>query len=71
MEGTVLVTKVQVWLVPSKFKFGPKDEPLGTGGVSGNVPCVVRERQSAYYGWNPRIAGTTNFTIRWPSSHRI
>jgi hypothetical protein len=29
MEGTVLVTKVQVWLVPSKFKFGPKDKPLG------------------------------------------
>jgi hypothetical protein len=29
MEGTVLVTKVQVWLVPSKFKFGPKDTPLG------------------------------------------
>jgi hypothetical protein len=29
MEGTVLVTKVQVWLVPSKFKFGKKDKPLG------------------------------------------
>ena len=29
MEGTVLVTKVQVWLVPSKFKFGPKDQKLG------------------------------------------
>jgi hypothetical protein len=29
MEGTVLVTKVQVWLVPSKFKFGPKEKKLG------------------------------------------
>ena len=29
MDGTVLVTKVQVWLVPSKFKFGPKDQKLG------------------------------------------
>jgi hypothetical protein len=29
MEGVVLVTKVQLWLVPSKFKFGPKDKPLG------------------------------------------
>jgi hypothetical protein len=29
MEGVVLVTKVQVWLVPSKFKFGPKEKPLG------------------------------------------
>lgn len=28
-EGTVLVTKVQVRLVPAKFKFGPKDLPLG------------------------------------------
>jgi hypothetical protein len=29
MEGTILVTKVQVWIVPSKFKFGPKDQKLG------------------------------------------
>ncbi len=28
-EGTVLVTKLQVWIVPSKFKFGPNDERLG------------------------------------------
>jgi hypothetical protein len=29
LEGTVIVTKVQVWLVPSKYKFGPKQKPLG------------------------------------------
>ena len=28
-EGTVLVTKVQIWLVPSKFKFGPNSKKLG------------------------------------------
>src|SRR4029077_189723 len=29
MEGNVLVTKVQVWIVPNKYKFGPKDKKLG------------------------------------------
>lgn len=28
-KGVALVTKMQVWLVPSKYKFGPKDERLG------------------------------------------
>lgn len=28
-NNPVIVTKVQVWIVPSKFKFGPKDKPLG------------------------------------------
>lgn len=28
-EGTALVTKMQVWLVPSKFKFGPTNKKLG------------------------------------------
>jgi hypothetical protein len=28
-EGTVLVTKMQVWIVPSKFKFGSPEKKLG------------------------------------------
>jgi len=28
-EGVVLVTKMQVWLVPSKYKFGPANKKLG------------------------------------------
>lgn len=29
VEGTVLVTKLQRWIVPSKYTFGPKDTKLG------------------------------------------
>jgi hypothetical protein len=28
-EGTVIVTKVQIWITPSKFTFGPNDKKLG------------------------------------------
>ena len=62
MEGTILVTKVQVWIVPSKFKFGPKDQKLA-GGIPGFVSRLVRQRQSLIrieptYNWHNEFGWT-------------